>query len=186
MAGMRNWWPQPWMPMGREGKRQEPLKWARAELKMSWQKTKTLVTVQGVVVLWESGKGNLPLESLKGRMGWRTEQWARTKAQCCEKIWIGGAWQVFRLSEDKGAGGEAYKDCRGKVKQEVDGRNSGTSILCPEPWPGSLLLVLVAARHESLFRAWICILHHFKLPTWSSCARGCWWGWQDRRGGRTC
>lgn len=153
---------------------------------MPWQSTKPLVAVQGMVVLWESGHGNLPWEGLKGRMGWSIEQWARTKTQRCEEIWIRGAWWVFWLSEDKGAEGEAYKKCRGKVKQELDGRNTGISIRCPSPWPGSLLLVLVPVRHESLLRTWMYILHHFKLPTWSNCATGCWWAWQDKRGGRTC
>lgn len=40
------------------------------------------------------------------------------------------------LSEDEGAGGEAYKECRGKVKQEVDERNTGTSIFSSKPFAG--------------------------------------------------
>lgn len=39
------------------------------------------------------------------------------------------------LSEDEGGGGEAYKEYRGKVNQELDGRNTGISILNSKAWP---------------------------------------------------
>lgn len=93
MAGIRDWWLQPWMPMGMERKRQEPLKWARAELRMSWQNKKPRSQYKA---WWYSGT-RMGREICYGR-AWKaewTEQWARTKTRCYEEILIRGTWQVF-------------------------------------------------------------------------------------------
>lgn len=89
-------------PWGGRGKGRSPLNGPEQSSKCPDRIQKPW-SVQGMVVLWETGKGNLPLEGLKGRMGSRTEQWARIKTQCYEEIWIRGAWQVFLSVRGRGS-----------------------------------------------------------------------------------